>query len=356
MVFLPWKTSKKRLREAERARQNRIEVVKAHSQGQVSRRDLIKMGVLTAGGALVLKNGLSPFAPSAYAEVPTGTPPSPIPRGIAFTQAMPRLQVLDRYPVVRRPRDPLLDPLINADETDDVGQCDHMQGPAAACHATQSKTAVQGSVQGPREGRPPGDLWSHQRWSEFFPKVAMDVSVEPLHAGFRFHPALPEIRADKVWTWNGTLPPPLVLARYGEPILYRNHNRLPNSNAENGGFGRNTITTHWHNGHTPAESDGFANAFFYPGQYYDYRWPITLAGHDSINTDASDPRAGAPDDNGGITNVRGDWREIESTMWFHDHMLDFTAQNVYKGNAVMMNYYSALDRGNESINDGVNLR
>ncbi|MFL5270547.1 MAG: multicopper oxidase family protein [Anaeromyxobacteraceae bacterium] len=356
MVFLPWKTSKKRLREAERARQNRIEVVKAHSQGQVSRRDLIKMGVLTAGGALVLKNGLSPFAPSAYAEVPTGTPPSPIPRGIAFTQAMPRLQVLDRYPVVRRPRDPLLDPLINADETDDVGQCDHMQGPAAACHATQSKTAVQGSVQGPREGRPPGDLWSHQRWSEFFPKVAMDVSVEPLHAGFRFHPALPEIRADKVWTWNGTLPPPLVLARYGEPILYRNHNRLPNSNAENGGFGRNTITTHWHNGHTPAESDGFANAFFYPGQYYDYRWPITLAGHDSINTDASDPRAGAPDDNGGITNVRGDWREIESTMWFHDHMLDFTAQNVYKGNAAMFNLYSSRDRGDESINDGVNLQ
>ena len=37
-------------------------------------------------------------------------------------------------------------------------------------------------------------------------------------------------------------------------------------------------------------------------------------------------------------------------------MLDFTAQNVYKGNAAMMNYYSALDRGNEAIDDGVNLR
>jgi FtsP/CotA-like multicopper oxidase with cupredoxin domain len=45
-----------------------------------------------------------------------------------------------------------------------------------------------------------------------------------------------------------------------------------------------------------------------------------------------------------------------STHWFHDHMLDFTAQNVYKGNAAMMNYYSALDRGNESVKDGVNLR
>jgi hypothetical protein len=45
-----------------------------------------------------------------------------------------------------------------------------------------------------------------------------------------------------------------------------------------------------------------------------------------------------------------------STHWFHDHMIDHTAENVYKGNATMMNYYSALDRGNEAIDDGVNLR
>jgi FtsP/CotA-like multicopper oxidase with cupredoxin domain len=45
-----------------------------------------------------------------------------------------------------------------------------------------------------------------------------------------------------------------------------------------------------------------------------------------------------------------------STHWFHDHMIDFTSQNVYKGNAAMMNLYSAVDRGNEAINDGVNLR
>jgi FtsP/CotA-like multicopper oxidase with cupredoxin domain len=45
-----------------------------------------------------------------------------------------------------------------------------------------------------------------------------------------------------------------------------------------------------------------------------------------------------------------------STHWFHDHMFDHTAENVYKGNAAWMNYYSALDRGNEAIDDGVNLR
>ena len=37
-------------------------------------------------------------------------------------------------------------------------------------------------------------------------------------------------------------------------------------------------------------------------------------------------------------------------------MFSFTSQNVYKGNAAMFNIYSALDRGNETINDGINLR
>jgi len=45
-----------------------------------------------------------------------------------------------------------------------------------------------------------------------------------------------------------------------------------------------------------------------------------------------------------------------STHWFHDHMFSFTSQNVYKGNAGMFNLYSSLDRGNEGINDGVNLQ
>src|SRR6476469_5083830 len=66
--------------------------------------------------------------------------------------------------------------------------------------------------------------------------------------------------------------------------------------------------------------------------------------------------AGSPTDAGGINKVPGDWHETMSTHWFHDHMFSFTSQNVYKGNAAMFNIYSALDRGNEELNDGVNLR
>jgi FtsP/CotA-like multicopper oxidase with cupredoxin domain len=66
--------------------------------------------------------------------------------------------------------------------------------------------------------------------------------------------------------------------------------------------------------------------------------------------------AGTPNGSGGITRIPGDFRETMSTHWFHDHMFEHTAENVYKGNAGMLNIYSAIDRGNEEINDGVNLR
>ena len=248
----------------------------------------------------------------------------------------------------------------------------------------------------PAEGRPPGRGWAHQRWNEYKPsryfQTAMagarenggfrDARQDHQYAvgefapgglyhntagapGFegttagvevRFHPSMPIQETTALWTFDGTFPPKLLQSRYGDSVVMRHYNALPIDVSANRGFGLHTITTHEHNGHNPAESDGYANAFFFPGQFYDYRWPMILAGRDSVNMNATDPRAGAPDGNGGIVNLPGDYRETMSTHWFHDHMLDFTAQNVYKGNAAMMNYYSSLDRGNEGIDDGVNLR
>ncbi|MFZ4603001.1 MAG: multicopper oxidase domain-containing protein [Caulobacterales bacterium] len=233
-----------------------------------------------------------------------------------------------------------------------------------------------------QEGRPPGEWFAHQRWSEFPPQVYFQSAMAGARAngglrdklqmhGYRFgefapgglyygsgtnkglqvrmHPNMPVQDQNSVWTFDGTLPPKLLMARYGVPILFRHYNVLPIDESANNGFGMHTITTHEHNGHNPAESDGFADAYFYPGQFYDYRWPMQLAGRDTINTTATDPRAGTPDGRGGTLKIRGDYRETMSTHWFHDHMLDFTAQNVYKGNAAMMNYYSAIDRGREGF-------
>ena len=155
---------------------------------------------------------------------------------------------------------------------------------------------------------------------------------------------------------QGTLPPPLIKGRYGEPILRRIYNNTPVDRTQNNGFGRNETQLHFHNAHNGAESDGAANVHHFPGTFYDYRWSTTLARRDKINTQATDLRASGPDGNGGLVYVAGDFRELQGTMWAHDHRFFFTAENVYKGALGMINYYSGPDRGNEALDDGVNLR
>ncbi len=363
-MYLPPKSSLRRLREAANARNNRLEIVQALSHGQIARRDLFKWGLFTTLGGLAGTQGLNPFVSSAYAaNVPTGAPPSPLFGVQPFTQPMPRADLMVRQ------ANPFT--VLNPAPQNESNQSLQTLNPALVA-------AYPGGNTGPVEGRPPGPLWAHQRWNQFLPQVAVVATQEgaktnttynpgvpsSLNSGInpanpiapRFHPGLPIQSPNSLWTFNGTAPPKLLLARYGEPILFRHHNRLPFDPTQNNGFGRHTITTHDHNGHHGGESDGFAGAYFFPGQFYDYRWPFTLAGFTTINTGATDNRAGTPNGSGGITRLPGDWRETESSHWFHDHMFEFTAQNVYKGNAALMNIYSALDRGNEAINDGVNLR
>ena len=104
-MYLPKSASRRRQLEAEAARNNRLEIVKARSHGQITRRDLFKWGIFTTSGLLLCKNGLSPFAPSAYGAVPTGTPRSPLFGARKFTQRMPRLDV--QKPIPPDARDPL---------------------------------------------------------------------------------------------------------------------------------------------------------------------------------------------------------------------------------------------------------
>ncbi len=359
-IFLPHGASKARLRDAENARRNRFDIVKALSQGQVSRRELFKWGLFTSAGILAPIGGLNPFVGSARADggtnIPTGFPPSPLFGVKPFTQPMCRFDVLPRNPLSS------LSP-----------------APMAESNQTQQRVPTElGGGYGPIEGRPPGPVWAHQQWSLFPPKLAVEATQygartntvyhsgvpSSLNSGVNptspiplcFHPDMPVQAPTSVWTFNGTIPPKLIQVRYGEGVLFRHHNGLPADVTQNGGFGRHTISTHEHNGHHGAENDGFTGAYFFPGQFYDYHYPVVLAGWRTINPDATDRRASSPDDHGGLVKIPGDWRETMSTHWFHDHMFSFTSQNVYKGNAGMFNIYSGLDRGNEAINDGVNLR
>ncbi|HUQ89013.1 MAG TPA: multicopper oxidase domain-containing protein [Vicinamibacterales bacterium] len=363
-LFLPSNASKARLRDAEHARRNRAEIIRELSWGRLSRRELVRMGLFTAAGVLAPIRGLNPgvaFARTAPVG-PTGAPPSPLFGAPAFSSAMPRFDVLPRRPVSYL--DPVPTAMAYADPADATTQ--------------QAVDALLGGGMGPKEGRPPGPVWAHQKFYEYPPAIAIDVTTSgvgpnrsyspkvpnAMNSGIdktvnvapRFHPLMPVQAKNSVWTFDGSLPPKLIQARYGEPLLFRNHNGLPADVTKNRGFGRHTLSTHEHNGHHGAENDGFTGAFFFPNQYYDYHWPLVLAGCTSMNLECSDPRASRPDDNGGLTKLPGDWHETMSTHWFHDHMFSFTAQNVYKGIAGMMNIYSGLDRGNEEVNDGVNLR
>jgi len=382
-------SDKRRIRDAENARRNRQEAMAALTHGQISRRDLVKWGLFTTAGTIAAIGGLSPFVKAQTPSfggggggtsgcgsgsddggggtnnngIPTGLPASPLFGALAFTQPMPRFDVLQRLTLAQLP------------------------GPFPTLQANTTPQPLNPGIVGgktgqfgPVEGRPPGPGWAHQvaPFNSFPPSVCYSnpvagagpnttynpqvPSVE--NSGIvasqtfqpRFHPNMPIQSPNALWTYQGTLPPKLMQVRYGEPVLVRQFNNLaPNINANNG-FGRYTLTTHEHNAHHGAENDGFTGAYFWPGQFYDYYYPWVLAGFRTINTGATDRRAGAPNGSGGITNVPGDYRETMSTHWFHDHMFSFTAQNVYKGVAAMNNIYSSQDRGNEGINDGVNLR
>src|SRR5206468_382455 len=129
----------------------------------------------------------------------------------------------------------------------------------------------------------------HRVFSSTVPGTTLVGSTAGI--GPRFHPLMPAQDHTSLWTFDGTFPAKLAVTRYGEPILMRHYNMLPIDPGANHGFGLHTITTHEHNGHNPSESDGYTNAFFFPGQFYDYRWPMALAGYDTVNTTATDPRA-----------------------------------------------------------------
>jgi FtsP/CotA-like multicopper oxidase with cupredoxin domain len=357
-MYISPKASMARQREAQKARDNRVEVVKALSQGQITRRDLYKWGLFTVTGALALKNGFSPFAQSAFAAVPTGTPRSPLFGAQKFSTPLPRLALQTPLPLTKDPATG------NA-----VFPAAFGERPAKrlSYHTDFSANSADPqfinplSGRGPIEGRPPGEIFAHQRWDEFFPKVGYVMTLGQIAPNNRFHPNFPAQNPNSVWCYGtgrnvpGTLPPPLFKGRYGEPILTRIYNNLPLIRASNdSGFGINETQVHFHNAHNGAESDGAAKVHHFPA-----RSTITAgAPHwpGATNTQATDPRASGPDGHGGLVNVAGDFRELQGTMWFHDHRFFFTAENVYKGNFAMVNYYSGPDRGNELLNDGVNLR
>jgi len=149
------------------------------------------------------------------------------------------------------------------------------------------------------------------------------------------HPELPLTRA---WGYRdanvarGTprnIAGPTFIAHSGEPIIVRHENQLPEDHV---GFGEPTTTVHFHGGHVPSISDGFPQDIpgfkvaIEPGHTFDYCYPLLDPGFSTNEADATDRPA---------------------TMWYHDHILDFTGPNVYMGLAGFFLYFDELDSGSE---------
>jgi FtsP/CotA-like multicopper oxidase with cupredoxin domain len=372
-MYLPKDAARNRIREAANARANRLEIVRALSHGEISRRELFKWGLFTSSGLLAWKNGLNVYAPSAYGQVPTGTPRSPLFGARKFTQPMHRLETPRPLALTRDASGAALFPAAsNEPKAKRLSYHDDFNAWKAA-NPSQPTSANPFcnpiTKRGPMEGRPPGETFAHQRWDEFFPKVGYVLSLGEIDAGYGLHPSMPDQQPNSIWTYGvgkyarGSVPPLLLKARYGEPLLVRVYNALKDPELPeykgldlNRGFGRAETQLHFHNAHNGAESDGASNVHHFPGTFYDYRWSTTLARRDKINTGATAKKASGPDGNGGLVQVGGDWRELQGSMWAHDHRFFFTAENVYKGNFMAVNFYSGPDRGNEKLTDGVNLK
>jgi hypothetical protein len=143
----------------------------------------------------------------------------------------------------------------------------------------------------------------------------------------------PDLPPQNIWGFNdgvhgGISPGPTYQANYGVPQMTRNINGLPPL-TQNGGFGMPSVTTHLHNAHNPSESDGNPCDFYGSGNFCDQYYPNVLAGFSSSNPPL------------------GDINESLSTLWYHDHRVDFTSQNTYKGLVGFYLLFNQFDTGDE---------
>jgi FtsP/CotA-like multicopper oxidase with cupredoxin domain len=158
------------------------------------------------------------------------------------------------------------------------------------------------------------------------PRTSFDASGRTYAPG-----TLRNLPASTIYGFNGTFPGPRINAEYGRPALVRFENHLDENpkNLDRQDFGAPdwAFLTHLHNGHTAPESDGnpnYRHQAYQPKQWVDNLYLNYPAG--------------------------GDDSQKQSFFWFHDHRMDHTGANVYKGMAGLFPIYGGAgdpDNGDE---------
>src|SRR6266699_76870 len=320
MVFIS-KRNRRREREVQQALNNRLELVK---EG-FTRRDLMKMGLMTGAGVLIPKLGLThaygqdPLAPlsSSFSRSNCDIGNSPQPAQV-FVDPMP------------------IPPQLPARSLSDPGLT--FGAPPQICpyNAINPATGLPFEVSGQFNGV----LRSGTDCFQFFNTYpTQKYYVERIRANSNFRiTSDTNIPAQTIWGYNlggsassdvATFPGPTIVSHYQEPWLIRRFNELPTQD-QNGGVGVPELPTHLHNFHTAPESDGGPCRWFFRGQYFDYYFTAQQAGFASTN------------------QPNGDINESLSTMWYHDHRIDHTAENTYKGLEGFHLIFNQFDTGNET--------
>jgi FtsP/CotA-like multicopper oxidase with cupredoxin domain len=294
------------------ALKNRMELVKAG----FTRRDLMKMGLMTGAGVLIPTVGLThAWASCRAGDCQPGCSPQP---ARVFVDPMPIPPQL--------PARPLSDPGLT------------FGAPPQICPNNTINPATNLPFEG--RGQFNGSLVPGSDCFQFFNQYPpQQFFVERIRANANFRiTSDTSIPAQTIWGYNlggsaasdvATFPGPTIVTNYQTPWLIRRFNELPDQ-SQNGGFGVPEMSTHLHNFHSAPESDGGPCRWFFRGQYFDYYFTAQQAGF------ASDHQP------------NGDVNESLSTLWYHDHRIDHTAENTYKGLEGFHLLFNQFDTGNET--------
>ncbi len=119
--------------------------------------------------------------------------------------------------------------------------------------------------------------------------------------------------------YNGTFPGPTIEAQRGQPLSLRLINNLPVP-----------IVNHLHGGHTPPASDGYPTDLILPSANF----PV-----------AHMPDARAKTSVGERTYLYPN-NQRAATLWYHDHRMDHTAPQVYRG---LAGFYILRDEAEQKL-------
>jgi FtsP/CotA-like multicopper oxidase with cupredoxin domain len=297
---------------------------------KLSRRDVLKIGAMsgaaTAVGAIT---GLPARAAAAA--------------GVQTAGSCSGLQAIEAFPTSPLILEPFKDPL---------------PVPKAASPIDPAVVATWSSPPDPGVGRQDSAGHTHQLWPGAPGTVVANYPSKPLvyqnklqvaPASFTTSPVrtlvgyrdsqgnlipagtvVPSLPKSTIYGFNGQFPGPMINAEYGKPVVVRFENHLDENpfNLDRQDFGAPdwAFLTHLHNGHTASESDG--NPHHKPDAYRPGEWVDNLY----LNYPAG-----------------GDDAEKQSFFWYHDHRMDHTGANVYKGMAGIFPIYDpVLDPGDET--------